>query len=97
MTLARAPQCYYCPNQPGQPRSYLHDEPAVMRANNNGFDPVMQFTDRAGTLAQNGHPVDKIELLVLGGTWASYPLEYQEEFCRDCECTRPRWEGRRTD
>jgi len=83
MTLARAPQCYYCPNQPGQPRSYLHDEPAVMRANNSGFDPVMQFTDRAGTLAQNGHPVDKIELLVLGGTWASYPLEYRKGFVRD--------------
>jgi histone acetyltransferase (RNA polymerase elongator complex component) len=31
----------------------------------------------------NGHPVDKIELLVLGGTWSSYPHEYQEEFCRD--------------
>ena len=61
-----------------------------MRANNSGFDPVMQFTDRAGTLAQNGHPVDKIELLVLGGTWASYPLEYREGFVRDCEYTRLR-------
>lgn len=30
-----------------------------------------------------GHPVDKIELLVLGGTWASYPLEYRESFIRD--------------
>ena len=40
-------------------------------------------TDRAATLAMNGHPVDKIELLVLGGTWASYPHAYQEEFCRD--------------
>lgn len=35
------------------------------------------------TLAQNGHPVDKVELLVLGGTWSSYPLAYQEAFCRD--------------
>ena len=38
---------------------------------------------RAATLSQNGHPLDKIELLVLGGTWASYPHAYQEEFCRD--------------
>ena len=38
---------------------------------------------RAATLAANGHPVDKIELLVLGGTWASYPHAYQEAFCRD--------------
>ena len=75
--------CHYCPSEPGQPRSYLHDEPAVRRANQNRFDPVLQFTDRAATLAGNGHPLDKIELLVLGGTWASYPHAYQETFCRD--------------
>ncbi len=34
--------CYYCPNEPNQPRSYLRDEPAVLRANQNGFDPVLQ-------------------------------------------------------
>ena len=75
--------CYYCPNEPGQPRSYLRDEPAVLRANQNKFDAIMQFTERCATLAQNGHPVDKVELLVLGGTWASYPLDYREAFCRD--------------
>ncbi|RLN06766.1 hypothetical protein BBJ28_00015530 [Nothophytophthora sp. Chile5] len=75
--------CYYCPNEPDQPRSYLHDEPSVLRANRNDFDPVLQFCDRCVTLAMNGHPVDKIELLVLGGTWASYPVEYQETFVRD--------------
>ncbi|CAI5701082.1 unnamed protein product [Peronospora effusa] len=75
--------CYYCPNEPDQPRSYLHDEPSVLRANRNDFDPVLQFCDRCVTLAMNGHPVDKIELLVLGGTWASYPIEYQENFIRD--------------
>tara|TARA_B110001452_G_scaffold69458_1_gene56030 strand:+ start:2274 stop:4409 length:2136 start_codon:yes stop_codon:yes gene_type:complete len=75
--------CHYCPSEPNQPKSYLHDEPAVKRANENQFDAVLQLTDRAATLAMNGHPVDKIELLVLGGTWSSYPHEYQEEFCRD--------------
>jgi ELP3 family radical SAM enzyme/protein acetyltransferase len=75
--------CYYCPNEPDQPRSYLHDEPAVLRANQNDFDAVLQFVERATTLAMMGHPVDKIELLVLGGTWASYPKEYREEFVRD--------------
>jgi ELP3 family radical SAM enzyme/protein acetyltransferase len=49
----------------------------------NQFDPVLQFADRAATLAQNGHPVDKIELLVLGGTWESYPTPYRTEFIRD--------------
>jgi len=75
--------CYYCPDEPDQPRSYLHDEPSVLRANRNRFDAVLQFCDRAVTLAMNGHPVDKIELLILGGTWASYPVEYQESFIRD--------------
>jgi len=72
--------CYYCPNEPDQPRSYLRDEPAVRRANQNDFDPVLQVVDRASSLAQMGHPVDKIELLVLGGTWASYPLAYREGY-----------------
>jgi len=75
--------CHYCPDEPGQPRSYLSTEPAVARANQNNFDPVLQFWDRAGTLAKQGHTVDKIEIIVLGGTWSYYPLDYQEEFCRD--------------
>ena len=75
--------CYYCPNEPGQPRSYLKDEPAVARANKNEFDAVRQFYDRASTYYTIGHPVDKIELLVLGGTWSEYPVQYQEEFIRD--------------
>jgi histone acetyltransferase (RNA polymerase elongator complex component) len=75
--------CHYCPDEPGQPRSYLSTEPAVARANQNEFDPVKQFYDRAGTLAKQGHTVDKIEIIVLGGTWSHYPKNYQEEFCRD--------------
>jgi ELP3 family radical SAM enzyme/protein acetyltransferase len=75
--------CYYCPDEPGQPRSYLSTEPAVARANQNEFDPVRQFYDRAGTLAKQGHTVDKIEIIVLGGTWSYYPKDYQEQFCRD--------------
>lgn len=75
--------CYYCPDEPGQPRSYLSTEPAVARANQNDFDPVKQFYDRAGTLAKQGHTVDKVEVIVLGGTWSGYPRDYQEQFCRD--------------
>lgn len=78
-----ASDCYYCPNEPGQPRSYLSTEPAVLRANQNDFDAARQFYDRAMTLYRNGHVIDKIEVLVLGGTWSGYPREYQEEFCRD--------------
>eukprot|EP01055_Gregarina_sp_Pseudo9_P005397 Gregarina_sp_Pseudo_9__5396@NODE_65_length_4632_cov_53_918354_g60_i0_p1_GENE_NODE_65_length_4632_cov_53_918354_g60_i0NODE_65_length_4632_cov_53_918354_g60_i0_p1_ORF_typecomplete_len796_score302_05Radical_SAM/PF04055_21/3_2e22Radical_SAM/PF04055_21/8_9e03Radical_SAM_C/PF16199_5/4_3e22Acetyltransf_1/PF00583_25/1_3e04Acetyltransf_1/PF00583_25/5_2e08Acetyltransf_10/PF13673_7/9_9e03Acetyltransf_10/PF13673_7/0_00023RXLR/PF16810_5/0_3Acetyltransf_7/PF13508_7/0_37Alpha_GJ/PF03229_13/3_5e03Alpha_GJ/PF032 len=75
--------CHYCPNEPGQPRSYLSTEPAVLRGNQNGWDPARQFWDRARTLTKNGHTVDKVELLVLGGTWSGYAHEYQEEFVRD--------------
>jgi ELP3 family radical SAM enzyme/protein acetyltransferase len=75
--------CHYCPNEPGQPRSYLMKEPAVQRANRNNFDPIKQFYDRATTYFINGYSVDKIEILVLGGTWSSYPVAYQEEFIRD--------------
>ena len=75
--------CAYCPDEPGQPRSYLSTEPAVARANQNKFDPVRQVYDRAATLARQGHKIDKIEIIVLGGTWSGYPWEYQQQFCRD--------------
>lgn len=75
--------CYYCPNEPGQPRSYLLNEPGVRRANRLDFDPCRQFEDRVRALMAIGHPADKVELLVLGGTWESYPTAYRERFIRD--------------
>ena len=84
--------CYYCPNEPNQPRSYLHDEPAVVRANANSFDPILQFVDRARTLYLKGHDIDKIELIVLGGTWESYPKYYRDIFCRDLFYAANMWD-----
>ena len=75
--------CHYCPNEPGQPRSYLSSEPAVARANRHDFDAVRQFNARLEVLRRNGHLLNKIEIIVLGGTFSSYPRSYQEEFCRD--------------
>ncbi|CAG9572058.1 histone acetyltransferase-like protein [Leishmania major strain Friedlin] len=75
--------CYYCPNEPGQPRSYLLNEPGVRRANRLEFDPYRQFEERVRSLVAIGHPADKVELLVLGGTWESYPHPYRERFIRD--------------
>lgn len=75
--------CAYCPNEPGQPRSYLKGEPGVLRANREGFDCVKQMHARMEQLFMIGHPIDKLEVLVLGGTWESYPLPYREEFVRD--------------
>ena len=75
--------CHYCPKEPGQPRSYLLGEPGVLRANRYGFDCCAQMWARLTTLVDIGHPIDKLEVLVLGGTWESYPLEYRREFARD--------------
>ena len=75
--------CAYCPNEPGQPRSYLKGEPGVLRANRNGFKCVDQMHDRMRALSSMGHTLDKLEVLVLGGTLASYPHPYVEEFVRD--------------
>lgn len=75
--------CAYCPNEPGMPRSYISTEPAVRRAIQNNWDPIEQFIDRVGMLAECGHVLDKFEVLVLGGTWSSYPMEYREEYVRD--------------
>lgn len=75
--------CAYCPNEPGQPRSYLKGEPGVLRANRNMFKCVDQMHDRMQALMSMGHKLDKLEVLVLGGTLASYPHAYVEEFMRD--------------
>lgn len=80
--------CAYCPNEVGhegnnwvdQPRSYLFSEPAVLRANENNFDAILQMNSRLSTLEQMGHTSDKLEVLVLGGTWSEYPRHYQDRF-----------------
>jgi len=66
-----------------QARSYISTEPGVRRANQSNYDAVLQFFDRASSLQFCGHIIDKIELLVLGGTWSHYPKEYQVEYIRD--------------
>jgi len=76
--------CLYCPNISNMPKSYLPDEPACMRALLNQFDPYKQVQTRIKTLQINGHPTDKIELIVLGGTWSYYPKRYQTWFIKRC-------------
>lgn len=67
----------------GQPRSYISSEPAVLRANKDNFDANTQMVDRANVLNMMGHPIDKIEVIILGGTWDNYPYEYRIQFIRD--------------
>ncbi len=76
-------KCVYCPLEPDMPKSYLSNEPAAARAKMNLFDPIRQVNMRVQALLNNGHQVDKLEVLVLGGTWSFYPVEYQDEFIRD--------------
>jgi len=77
-------QCVYCPNEPGMPKSYLSNEPAAMRAKALKFDPFKQVQYRLKAMIANGHSPEKIELLVLGGTWSAYPKKYQTWFIKRC-------------
>ena len=72
--------CLFCPNDLRMPKSYLHAEPACARAEQNCFDPYLQVSARLTALSQMGHATDKIELIVLGGTWSDYPQGYQAWF-----------------
>lgn len=72
--------CLYCPNDMRMPKSYMANEPACRRAERNYFDPYLQVASRLFTLEQMGHVTDKIELIVLGGTWTEYPEPYQNWF-----------------
>ena len=77
-------KCIFCPTDIRMPKSYLPDEPGAMRAEQHSFDPFEQTAARVQTFSDNGHSVDKIELLILGGTWSSYEHDYQEWFVRRC-------------
>lgn len=75
-------KCVYCPTEPNMPKSYLSNEPAAMRAVMNRFDPFTQVQQRLKALIHNGHAPEKMEVLVLGGTWSSYPWKYQRWFVK---------------
>ncbi|WP_298579144.1 tRNA uridine(34) 5-carboxymethylaminomethyl modification radical SAM/GNAT enzyme Elp3 [uncultured Olegusella sp.] len=75
--------CLYCPCDLRMPKSYLTNEPACQRAEHNFFDPYLQVAARLRALSQMGHSIDKIELIVLGGTWSDYPRAYQIWFIRE--------------
>lgn len=75
--------CLYCPNDLRMPKSYLSDEPACQRAERTFFDPYLQVAARLKALTEMGHITDKVELIILGGTWSDYPLAYQIWFVRE--------------
>jgi elongator complex protein 3 len=78
--------CAYCPGGPtqGSPQSYTGYEPAALRGSQNSFDPYEQVKSRIRQLTAIGHKVDKVELIVMGGTFPATPMEYQTWFIQRC-------------
>ncbi len=77
-------ECIFCPTDARMPKSYLADEPGAIRAEYHQFDPYATTASRLRALENIGHATDKVELLILGGTWSYYPLDYQEWFVKRC-------------
>jgi len=75
-------KCIYCPKEKDMPKSYLSNEPAVMRAILNDFDPYKQVVARLKGLNKTGHETSKIEVIISGGTFNFYPRSYQRNFVR---------------
>lgn len=79
-------KCAYCPGgvANNSPQSYTGKEPAARRAGRNDFDPYRQVMDRITQLTEIGHQTDKIDLIIMGGTFTCRDPEYQEWFVRRC-------------
>ncbi len=77
-------QCIFCPTDERMPKSYLPDEPGARRGLEHNYDPYGQVSSRLEALEAVGHPVDKVELLILGGSWCAYRRDYQDWFVRRC-------------
>jgi elongator complex protein 3 len=81
-------KCRYCPGGSDLavpvPQSYTGEEPATRRAKRYGYDPFLQVTFRIAQLKDIGHPVDKVELIVMGGTLTAQDIDYQDYFVKEC-------------
>jgi elongator complex protein 3 len=85
---ARCPHgiCLPCPGGVCNfsPQSYTGREPAAMRAAQHDFDPYLQVYARLRQLQEIGHPLDKTELIIMGGTMTARPLGYEVWFIKRC-------------
>ncbi|MFC1915968.1 elongator complex protein 3 [Chloroflexota bacterium] len=77
-------QCLYCPTYSNTPQSYTPESPAVLRAKKCGYDARQQVALRLRILSGMGHPTDKVELIIMGGTFLAQPEAYQYQFIKDC-------------
>ncbi len=76
-------KCIYCPTYENLPKSYITNEPAVMRAELNEFNSVKQVQNRLRSLELTWHTIEKCDVRIIGGTWSVYPKEYKDAFIRD--------------
>ncbi len=74
--------CIFCPTEKGMPKSYLSNEPAMMRAVRNEFSAYKQVKTRLNGLRAQGHDITKIDIRTAGGTWGAVPLWYQQRFLK---------------
>ncbi len=77
-------QCVYCPTYQATPQSYTPESPAVLRAIKCDYDASKQVRLRLKVLSEMGHPTDKVELIVMGGTFLAFPKDYQYRFIKEC-------------
>jgi len=75
--------CLYCPSL-NAPQSYTPESPAVLRAIQCNYDPIKQIKARLKSFKAMGHPTDKIELIIMGGTFLAYPEKFQFQFVKKC-------------
>ncbi len=77
-------ECIYCPRGRNAPQSYTGEEPAALRAKACNYDPFLQVQARLKQLAETGHSISKVELIVMGGTFPALPREYRRWFIKEC-------------
>ena len=77
-------RCIYCPTYQTTPQSYTPESPAVLRGKKCDYDARKQIELRLKILSEMGHPTDKVELIVMGGTFLAYPQDYQYQFIKGC-------------
>jgi elongator complex protein 3 len=77
-------KCIYCPTYKSTPQSYTPESPAVLRAIKCDYDARKQVELRLRVLSEMGHPTDKVELIIMGGTFLAYPEDYQYQVIKDC-------------
>ena len=75
-------RCVYCPTEDRMPKSYMSNQPAAARALRNNFHPHKQVKNRIIALEESGHPVSKLEVIVMGGTWSFLPHKYQSWYVK---------------